>query len=188
MTNSILDKILAHSKKTKTLIGVRKYEDDDELYLGYIIEYSDLLIQMQQVSKYGLKDGVIILKIEDVETFEVEDDYVKAYQFLLENAKEIKEQTVESLKLPKTENWQYEVVKDLFLTKRIVTIELSNERIVVNGYIVDFDKTYLSFNPIDHIGKEQGTIIYKLVDLTSLSIDELESRKRQTFNEWRKEA
>ena len=188
MTSSILNTLLSNSKKAKALIGVRKYEDGDDLFVGYIVDYNDVLIQLQQVTKYGLEDGVVILKIEDVETFEFEDDYIKAYQYLFENANKIKEQTVKSLKLPKGENWQYEVAKDLFETKKIVTIEVSNDSTVVNGYIIDFDETHISFKPIDNIGKEEGTIIYKLVDVASFSIDELESRKRQTFNEWRKKA
>ncbi|MBC7748727.1 MAG: hypothetical protein H7Z76_09170 [Methylotenera sp.] len=186
MKNKILDKILSHSKKTKSIIGVRKYNDGDDLLVGYIIDYTDTLIVLQHITKYGVEDGLIVEKIENIETFESDDDYVKSYQFLFENESKILKQTVKSIKLPNGDNWQYELLKMKFDNGKLVTVELNNDDLVTHGYIVDFDENNLQFKPIDKLGNNEGITIYKLSDISGLAIDRLESRKRQTFYDWKK--
>jgi hypothetical protein len=188
MANKIVEKILSHSKKTKTLIGVRKYNDGDDLYIGYIVEYNDTLIVLQHVTIFGLEDGLMVEKIENIETFETEDDYVKSFQFLFKNKNKILKQTVKNIKLPESENWQYELLKSKFDKGKLVTIELNNDDKVTHGYIIDVDEKNLQFNPIDKLGKDEGITIYKLSDISGLTIDRLESRKRQAFYDWKKKA
>jgi hypothetical protein len=91
MNNRILEKLLSHSKTTKTVIGIRKYNNEDEFYVGYIVDYNDTLIVLQHISKFGLEDGLLVEKIE---SFEAEDDYIKSYQLLFKNANTIGKQTV----------------------------------------------------------------------------------------------
>jgi hypothetical protein len=186
MTNKILDKILSHSKKTKTIIGVRNYNDGDDLYVGYIVDYNDTLIVLQHITKFGLEDGLIIEKIDNIESFDTEDDYLKSYQFLIKNVNKIQKQTVKSIKLSGGENWQYEMLKSKFDKGKMVTIELNKDDFVTHGYIVDFDETYIQFNSIDKLGNDEGQSIYKLSDISGLTIDRFESRKRQTFYDLKK--
>lgn len=186
MTSKILEKILSHSKKTKTIIGVRKYNDGDDLYVGYIVDYNETLIVLQHITKFGLEDGLMVEKIDNIESFETEDDYVKSYQILVKNANKIKKQTVKTIKLNEGENWQYELLKAKFDKGKIVTVELNNDDLVAHGFIVDFDETFLYFNPIDKLGNDDGKNVYKLSDISGLTIDRLESRKRQAFYDLKK--
>jgi hypothetical protein len=188
MTSKILNKVLSHSKKTKTITGVRKYNDGDDLYVGYVVDYNDTLLVLQHITKFGLEDGLMVEKIENIESFETEDDYVKSYQFLVKNKTKIFKQTVKSIKLPDNENWQYELLKARFDKGKLVTIELNNDDLVTHGYIVDFDESNLAFKPIDNLGNEEGTTIYKIADISGLTIDRVESRKRQALYEWKKKS
>ena len=79
MKNKVLNKILTHSKKTKTILSARRYNDDDNHYVGYIIDFNDTVFIMQQVSTYGLQDGLLIETFDNIETFEM-DEYEKSYQ------------------------------------------------------------------------------------------------------------
>ncbi len=182
MSNKILNKILSHSKKTKTVIGVRKYNDGDDLYVGYIVDYNDTLIVLQHISKLGLEDGLIIEKIENIESFETEEKYLRAYQLLFANANKIKNQTVKNIKLPvKGKNWQFELLKNNFHQGKIVSVELNDQETIVQGFVIDFDEIHLYFNPISNIGEDEGKNIYKLSDITAFSVDRVESRKREAF-------
>ena len=188
MTNKILDKILAHSKKTKALIGIRKYNDGDDFWLGYIIDYNDTIVAMQLVSKFGLDDGLIVEKIENIESVETDNDYIKAFQYLYKNSSKIAKQTVKSIKISDVEKWQYELLKTKFHKGKLVTIELNNGDTITHGYIIDFDEIYLQFKPINNVGEEEGISVYKLSDISSLTVERIESRKRETFYNWKKKA
>jgi hypothetical protein len=184
MESRIVESILSHSKETKSLIGIRKYNDDDDFYVGYIIDYNETLLSFQHITKYGAKDGILVEKIENIESIETGDDYIKAYQFLILNPDKIPQQTLENINLPNTDNWQYEILKSLHEESRIVTIELSSDTLV-HGYIIDIDEDNLQINPIGNSGKDEGVSIYKLLDIAAISAEQLESRKRQAFFNWR---
>ena len=181
MENNVLEKLLSHSKTTKTAIGIRKYNDNDDLYVGYIVDYTDSIIVFQHISKYGLEDGLIVEKIENIETFETEDEYIKTYNYFFKNANIIGKQTIKKIKLPKDENWQYEMLKSKFDKGKIVTVEINNSGTDTHGFIVDFDETYLNFNPITNLGIDEGGIIFKLSDISGFAVDRLESRKREAL-------
>ncbi len=186
MKPKILEKIIAHSKKTKTLIGVRKYNEGDDFYVGYIVDFNDKLIVLQHITKFGLEDGLIVEKIENIESFETEEDYVKSYQFLFDNQNKISNQTIKNIKLSKGENWQYALLKNKFDKGQIFTIELNNDT-YIHGYLIDFDETYIQLKSIDNLGNNEGIIIYKLSDISGFTFERLESRKRQVFYDWKNE-
>ncbi|MDD4969226.1 MAG: hypothetical protein PHT07_07315 [Paludibacter sp.] len=181
MENNVLVKLLSHSKTTKTAIGIRKYNDGDDLYVGYIVDYTDSIIVLQHISKYGLEDGLIVEKIENIESFETEDEYLKTYNYFYNNPSILKKQTIKKIELSKEDNWQYEMFKSKFDKGKIVTVELNNSGIDTHGFIVDFDEIYLNFKPITNLGVDEGEIIFKLSDISGVSVDRLESRKREAL-------
>jgi len=181
MENNVLEKLLSHSKSTKTVIGIRKYNDGDDLYVGYIVDYTDSIIVFQHISKFGLEDGLIVEKIENIESFENEDEYVKTYNYFFNNPTILGKQTIKHLELPKEENWQYEMLKSKFDKGKIITVESNNSGIDTHGFIIDFDEIYLNFKPITNLGIDEGEIIFKLSDITGVSVDRLESRKREAL-------
>ena len=190
MTTGILEKILLHSKTTKNIIRIRKYNDDDDFYIGYIVDYNSVLVVFQSITKYGLEDGLIVENISNIETFETEDDYLKSYQFLADNVHKIQKQTVKIINLPAekqdNQNWQYELLKTKFDEGKMVAIELNNGNYLIHGYIITFDKHHLQLNLIDQLGNEDGQNIYKLDDISGLTIDRLESRKRQALFDFKR--
>lgn len=181
MKNKLLFKALAYSKKNKSVIGVRKYGDDSEFYVGYIIDFSDELIFLQHLTKYGVEDGIIVLRTEDIESFETEDDYVKAIQYLFDHPEKLPKQSVKALKAGKYDGWQYHFLKAVFSSNSIITIEINKGELETNGFILDFDEAFLKLQPISNTGASEGENFYKLEDITSISINKLESRKREAL-------
>jgi len=179
METKVLEKLLLHSKTTKTIIGIRKYNDGDDLYVGFIVDFTDSIIVFQHISKYGLEDGLIVEKIENIESFEADGEYVKAYNYFFNNPIILGKQTIKKIELSKDENWQYEMLKSKFDKGKIVTVELNNSGFDNHGFIIDFDENYLNFKPITNLGVDEGEIIYKISDITGVSVDRLESRKRE---------
>lgn len=179
MTQNILENFLAHSKKTKSIIGIRKHNDD--LYVGYIVDYNETYIIMQHISKTGMEDGLLIEQISSIESFETDDDYVKSYQMLFLDKTKIGKQTIKNVKLPKGADWQYELLMSLFGKGKIISIELKGADDVIHGFILGFDETYLRLKPIGSTGTDEGESIYHLGDIDAITVDRIESRKRETF-------
>jgi hypothetical protein len=188
MITGILNNILEHSKANKQLIGFRKYHDGGDIYVGYVIDYNDVFIQLQHITKYGDEDGILLLKIDDMESFEAEEDYYKFHQYLISNGNKIKPQEVRSFPIPETEDWQYEALIHLSEFKTIITISLRTDDSIINGYILDFDEVYLNFQTVGNLGEDTGFAIYRLADIASVGIGRMEARKRETFYEWRNKA
>lgn len=177
----MLSKALAHSKKNKSVIGVRKYGDDSEFYAGYIVDFTEELLVLQHLTKYAVEDGIIVFRMQDIESFETEDDYVKAIQYLFDNPEKLLKQSVKALKAGKYESWQYHFLKTVASSKSIITIEINKGELETNGFIMDFDKDFLKLQPISNTGASEGENFYKLEDITSISINKLESRKREAL-------
>ncbi len=184
MNNVILNNIFSESKKDKKLIGLRKYNNSGDLWVGYVVDYNDTLVVLQHVSKFGLEDGLVMEKVFNIESFETDTEYIKAYQYLFENPHKIASQTVEKFIAPVSDNWQFDLLYQ-FGSEKIVGVEINNDD-VYYGLIVDFNEEYLHLRSITDVGQDEGTSIYKLTDITALYIDRLENRKRHAFYEWRK--
>jgi hypothetical protein len=54
------------------------------------------------------------------------------------------------------------------------------------GYVLDFDDISLQLTSITNIGEEDGTQLFRLSDITSLTVDRLEGRKREILYELKK--
>jgi hypothetical protein len=102
----IISEILEHSKKTKSVLSARQLGDSSNQFVGYILDFNDQIFIMQQITTKGLKNGLLIETIDNIETFEM-GDYEDAYGYLFNNIELISEQTVGNLKLPKSSNWNF---------------------------------------------------------------------------------
>ncbi|MFZ4401220.1 MAG: hypothetical protein ACOYO1_14375 [Bacteroidales bacterium] len=181
MLDKIPGKILSQSQENKNIIGIRKYNDGDNLYIGFIVNYNEKFIVLQHISKYGIEDGLIIEQIENIESIETDTEYLTSYQLLFSNANKIEKQSIRTIELNEDENWQFELLKTRFDHGKIITIELNNEDQISHGYILDFDENYIQINTISDVGIENGTQIFKLADITAFSVDRMECRKREAM-------
>jgi hypothetical protein len=186
MLSRIIKEILTYSQETKTLISVRKRNSDDDTWVGYIVEFNDTLFVLQHISPLGIEDGLIIERIDNIDNFEIEDKYAKSIQMLFDNQTTIQKQTVKAVVISNDENWQYELLRNGFDHKRIITIEVNNSDLVNHGFILDYDDTSLQFKAITRTGEDDGIETYRLVDITSITIDRLEGRKRQWLYDMKK--
>ena len=184
MKNKILDKLLSASMQKKSIITARQYGDNSNQFVGYILDYNENVFVMQQVSTNGLENGILIESFENIETFEI-GEYEKAYQFLFANSDKVNKQTVKKIELQKSENWKYNVLEKLFLCNEVITIQLKSDNNIVTGNIISFNKTHLEFNPLNNTGKDEGIVLYKLEDITTFTINEIESRRINFFKNWR---
>jgi hypothetical protein len=179
MISRIIGKILSHSQETQTLIGVRKNNDEDKCWVGYIVDFNETLFVLQHISPMGLLDGLILEKLENIDNFETDDEYIKTIQILFEQKNKIAKQAIRNIEITEEENWQYEVLKNSFDQGRLISVEINNSDTVNYGYVLDYDDASLQISAISDIGEGAGTQTYRLTDISSLTVDRIEGRKRE---------
>ena len=182
MTSRIIGKILTHSQETKSLIGVRKNNEENQTWIGYIIDFNETIFVLQHISPLGIEDGLIVEIISNVDNFETVDDYIISIQRLFELNYKIPKQEIKKIDISMEENWQYEILKSGFDQGKLITIELNNNDTINYGYILDFDDTTLQICAINNIGEEDGTQTYCLENITSIGIERIECRKREKLS------
>jgi hypothetical protein len=187
MAGRIISEIFTYSQETKTLIRVRKRNSESDAWVGYILDFNDTVFVLQHISSLGLEDGLIIESIDNIDNFETDDDYLKAIQLLFDQENQIQKQQVKNVELPASEeNWQLELLKNRFDQGKIITVEVNDSESVNYGYVLDYDDTSLQLKSISKTGDENGTTTYCLAEITSLTVDRLEGRKRQFLYEMKK--
>jgi len=173
---NILEQTLADSKKNKSIIGIRMYGDNTKFWCGYIIDFNLELILIQHFSKNGLADGFILAQIENVESIDVEDNYSKSFKELSSKI----EQNYNSpftVKLPKSNNWQFEFLSNYNNIDKVIAIEFDSD-FSIEGRVMELDDTFLKIEPISDLGEIDGFSIYRTENIESIFIDSIESIKR----------
>ncbi|MBN2730162.1 MAG: hypothetical protein JXR53_13135 [Bacteroidales bacterium] len=179
---TVLKKILQESKDKKSLIGIRIVNEDGRFYCGYILDFNETLIQIQHYSESGQYDGVIIEKIENIESIDSEDEYSAAFQYLIERQNKFTNKT-NKIELPNSDCWQFDFLRDYKLTNQILSFDFDMDY-TIYGKIVDLDSEFVKLETIERLGELDGFSSYRLNDIKAISIDNIESMKRKALLEW----
>lgn len=78
-------------------IGLRTNRDKPSgLYVGYVGEFNEKVIQLKSVSKEGLDDGIIVVKLKDVFGVEFNDRYLQRLDLLYKSEDKPEPKTADS--------------------------------------------------------------------------------------------
>ena len=180
MSKTITKEIFLKSKSEKSLIGI--YTRDigiDDFCVGYVIDFDDMFIVIQHISKYGQRDGIHIKQILTLEKIEVETDYLLSCQILFDNQKLLPDQTIEKVLFSNTDSWQYHFFNDNSCIGELIAFNLKGEDYFNFGFLIDFDQDNFSINMIGQAGENQGINVFHLTDISSFGLDTLNCRKRE---------
>jgi len=182
----IITKILERSKLNKELLGLWKYNEEDSFWCGYIIDYNETLIKIQHYTKYGKPDGIIIAQLANIKSVDFDDDYAKAMQVVIDYADEIEKETNFDITLSENDNWDFEIIKKLEGNFDILSsIEISNSD-YFSGFITEVTETDFIIRCVGKMGEDEGSVIYKIEDITGFKINDIDNRKRCLLYKWRK--
>jgi len=178
MNNEVLKNVLSKSKKNKSLISLHKASIDD-FCVGYVIDFNDSHIVIQHITKYGVKDGIHVDEIANLEKIETESTYLKACQVLFENPTALPEQTINNPFFSLSESWQYDLLNGNSSTGELIAFELSGDTMFNFGFLIDFDENNFIVHLVGESGESQGTNVYHLIDVSAFGFDTLQCRKRR---------
>ena len=182
----IFNKILERSKLNKELLGLWKYNEEDSFWCGHVIDYNETLLKIQHYTKYGKPDGIIIAQLENIKSVDFDDDYAKAMQVVIDYADEIEKETNFDITLSENDNWDFEIIKKLEGNFDILSsIEISNSD-YFSGFITEVTETDFIIRCVGKMGEDEGSVIYKIEDITGFKINDIDNRKRCLLYKWRK--
>jgi len=182
MTKKIFDEILSNSKDNKSLVGLYEAGTSvDDFLVGYVIDFDELFVVIQHVTKYGIKDGIHIKQIGNLEKIETQSDYIKTCQLLFEDNELLPKQTKEKVNFSFTDNWQYHFLNDNSCIGELIAFDLSGEDYFNYGFLIDFDEESLIIHLVGQSGESQETNVYHISDISSFGIDTLQCRKRKAL-------
>ena len=184
MNESILFDILEKSKENKEIIGIWKYSDDDGFWAGYVKDYNENLVIIQHFTKYGKSDGIIVERIDNIKSVDFDDDYAKAMQCLIDYSAQLDKEDPFEFELTENEDWQIEVLKQIEGTKRIVLLEI-NSSDYFSGFVTKLSEYDLILHCVGEMGEDEGTVIYRIEDITAVRVNDIENRKRLMLFNWR---
>ena len=175
---SLIKKILENSKSEKRFIGIWIRNDDDGFWSGFVQDYNNEYVYIKHFSKYGKPDGIVVEKIDQIESIDFDDTYSQCMQYLIENTIELDFEEEITLPLPDDENWQYLTLKEQLKNKeRIVRIEI-NEEEFFSGFVEAIDTRHVTIHRIGNLGEDENFSLFNLDDITTVRINDLENRKK----------
>lgn len=183
---NLIDKILKSSKHDKSFLSFWIYSDNETFWLGQVIDFNEENIIMQHYTRYGKKDGIIVIKKSDIISIDINDEYAKAMAYIIENNIDISTETDLNLNLNFNKNWQFETLKKIKGNYDFISsIEINNN--YYSGFIKDVDKENFLINLIGKLGEDEGFTMFKVEDITHFKINDFDNRKRLFLYKLKKE-
>lgn len=179
----LYDKIFNQSKKDKKLLYFEKYNDNIS-FCGYVLSYNSQIVQIQHFTRYGKKDGVINIRFSDINYIVTESEYLNSIQYIIDNNKLLDAERDSSLPMNPSNDWIIQILREYQNDKSVILgIEASGSWYI--GFVNEIDDQFFSFSEIDKNGVVLDYSIFKLSDITSVHINEIEGRKRLLLYNWR---
>lgn len=183
---SLLFQQLEKSKLNKELLSFSVYNDDEKLWFGYVVDYSEEFVAIQHFTKFGKKDGIIVHPVEHFERIDFQDEYVKAMECVIEYSDQIYKPHKVNLVFSQNENFYSSVLKQLTGNKDvIVSFEISGNN-YYSGYILEVSEIDFVINCIGKDGEDLGMSLFKIQDITNIHLDDVDNRRRNILFKWKK--
>jgi hypothetical protein len=182
--DNILIRLLERSKLTKELLAFWEYGNTESFWAGYVIDYNETLVLIQQYSKYGMKDGVLIWPIDKIKNIDFENDYLSCLQFMVEKVNDQSDMTLH-LNLPDHDEWQFDLLVQLEGNRNLLTSTELNGENFFTGFIQDVSEEDFVISCISQIGNDEGKSHYKVNEITAFQIGDIDNQKRFTLYQWK---
>jgi hypothetical protein len=183
---SIFNQILEKSKANKELIGLWKYNDEESFWCGYVVDYNETLVKIQHFTRFGKPDGIIIAQIASIKSLDFNDDYAKAMQVVIDYSSELEKEGKINIAISENDNWDFSLLKQMEGNFDIITSVEINGSDYFSGFIIQVSEMDFVINCVGKLGQDEGTVIYKIDDVTGFRINDIDNRKRAMLYKWRK--
>lgn len=179
---NLITKILLSSKEEERFLSIWNYEDE-KCWFGQVLDFNDEVVIFQNYTKFGWKDGVLVLQRSEIKEIGFGDDYERAMIYVIENHQVLEENNNINLRLD-AENWQKSLLEQVKNKMDFITsVKVNGD--YYSGFITEVDEEHFMLHCIAKNGEDEGKLIFKIADLQEFSLDDKEDRRRYLLYQWR---
>ena len=184
--NSMIEEILEKSKSERKFIGIWTYDDSDGFWSGVVKDFNKEFVFIEHYTKYGKLDGIVVEKIENIQTIDFNDGYSELMEYLIEHSHLLDSQSDIDIEIPKTKDWQFEILKKYVGNNEVVVRIQLEDDMTYTGLVSKCDEEATVLNCIGSEGHDEFLTLYKNDDIQMIRVNDIEARKRLLVFNWRK--
>ena len=179
--SKVLKSVLLKAKVECKTVSIY-LNDQEESWCGRILQINEEAILLEHYTEYGEPDGFVVEKIENIESIELDDDYLNGLDFLIQDRSQLL--TESQFKLDESEEWQEILLSNFKNNFQLVRISMNDDRIFC-GFILEFDKEFILLNSVDISGMNIGKTLLKTEEIQGFKFADLQCEKRLKLYNWR---
>jgi hypothetical protein len=85
-----------------------------------------------------------------------------------------------------SESWQFEILQQMEGNyEKVISVEINGSD-YFSGFIHEVSENDFIIHCVGKLGEDEGTVIYKIEDVTGFKINDIDNRKRAMLFKWRK--
>ena len=149
---------------------------DSATWVGFVVAYTTEQITIEHISKYGGYDGVITLKISDIERIDIDDDLCRSISYLYHNQKEMERLSKKYAKLEVNTGNFMEVMQ--MCKDQDLICSVDTKEIYLTCFVLDVDFEEVHILAIDSHGMKDGECFIKMEDVGYVSCGRLQEMRR----------
>ena len=138
----LFTKMLLDSKENDKFLCLYEYSDDDKFWFGKVIDFNEEIIIFQHYTKFGKKEGKIVLRRSMISEIDFDNKYSKTMAYVISHRYEIDRKTEIPINCEDTENWRksfLEQVKNR--TDFLTSVKVNGS--FYSGFVKETDEDFL---------------------------------------------
>ena len=168
----MINEIFQESKDNQKIISIRMYGDGDDFWCGFIVDFTNKLVQIQHFSKYGELDGLVIEEIENIESVDKDNSYCKRLETLVKRNVE-----TNTTILPSSDNWRVELLAKYSELDQVVSIGFVDNLVIISK-VISIDNLWIQVQPLTPLGDYDGNSFYRVENITTVQVSSQEIFRR----------
>jgi hypothetical protein len=171
----MFQKIFADALESKKILSLNSY-GDSAVWIGFVLSYTTELVTIEHVSKYGRYDGVITLKIADIERVDIDDEMCRSVNYLYHNTAEFSAISQKYAGLESELGDFLAVLSECKEKELICSVDTKDLYLSCFILSVDFEEVHIL--ALDEHGQKDGECYVRLEDINYVSTGRLREVRR----------
>ena len=168
--------LLDRSINDQLLYAFYEYGDDG-FYCGYVLSYNTDTVQLAHYTKYGERDGSLIIALENIKSISIKDEYLDTLDYLIKRQKQFHQlnESESNRLIPTSEGLKNQL--ELYQNDRsvILNLKISDEGYI--GFVDEVRNSCFIFTEIDNLGHPIVTNLYRISDVSTMRVNDKAGRK-----------
>ncbi|MFY9280853.1 MAG: hypothetical protein WBK38_01000 [Bacteroidia bacterium] len=167
--------IFTQSIENKRIISISMYGETSS-WIGFVIAVNEELVTMEHLSKYGRYDGIVTLKIVDIERLDIDDEICRSIHFLYHNKAEL-ERLSKTYENRERNTGDFLAVLSECKEKNLIC-SVDTKELYLACFVIDVNFEEIHFLAIDEYGQKDGECFVKMEDINYVSCGRLQEMRR----------